>query len=481
MVSDDVRLAARHALWRRGDLKWKLHSTQVKLYDLIHDKRRFYLSCSRRLGKSFLLVCMAFEYALKNPGSRISYAAPTQKDATQIVSDLVAQILIDCPEDLRPEFYTADKEYRFKNGSIVRFSGVNAEHHENLRGRAAHLFLLDEVSQMDSLSYLLQSIVGPMVITTAGRVIMASTPPRSPGHDSIKISEKMAAKGEMAVFTLLDAPHIPNSEKAEALEQAGEDPLNIPDILAGKMLPQGTTALREFWCQNVTDSDTAVVPEFTAQVQRETVIDWQRPQYFDVYSALDPGMADNTGVLTGYWDFINKKLVICGELLLKRASTDTIARDVKQLEEGLWGTKQPLVRVSDLDLRLMQDLIQNHGLVFTPANRQDSLGAVDLVRDMVRRRELIIDPKCTGLVRQLRHATWNRKATDFERTQEDAHFDLLAALKMLCRVVVRNRNPFPSWFGEGGFGTYRGDSGSTPTKTVFTNSPLGRRLKKKYG
>ncbi len=479
-VINDAVLQARAELWRRGDLRFKLHSTQLKLYDLLKGRRRFFLACSRRLGKSYLLCCLALEYALQHPGARVSYAAPTAKDASEITNDLMAQILADCPEDIRPEWIVGSKEFRFKNGSALRVSGVNAEHHENLRGRAAHLFILDEAGTMDDLNYLLNSVVAPMVLTTKGSVIMASTPPRSPGHDMYKIVKDMEKRGEVATFTLLDAPHIDYDEKYEALERAGENPERIPDILAGRARPEGTTALREFFSEFVTDSETAVLPEFTAQACSEIVKVVERQPFYDCYTTLDPGFADKTGGLFAWYDFPNKRIVIEDEILLSRATTDDIAHAVKEKEQALWGTKQPLIRATDLDLRLIADLMSRHGLSFSPANRQDALGGIDLVRTMIRRRELVISPNCTSLIRQMKNATWNRKASDFERSQEDAHFDLVASLRILCRCVPRSRNPFPAWWGGHEFG-YHAAEKAKKSKTVFSDTPLGRRLAKKWG
>jgi hypothetical protein len=229
----------------------------------------------------------------------------------------------------------------------------------------------------------------------------------------------------------------------------------------------------------VTDAETAVVPEFTSQAQSEIVIPYERPPFYDAYVGMDPGFNDNTGILLAYWDYPLQKLVIEDELILKRANTDDIAFALKAKEEAVWG-KPPLVRVSDVDLRLIADLYQRHGLVFQKGQKQDSLGAIDTVRTMIRRREIIISSNCHGLIRQLRNATWNRKATDFERTQEDAHFDLLAALKYLSRAIIKSKNPFPDWYSRPVFGTY-----STLKKkndnSVFSNTPLGRKLRKKFG
>lgn len=475
-------LIAKHELWRRGDLKWKLDPTQKKIYKAIEQgKRKHFLLCARRIGKSYLLVVHAFEHAIRNPGSRVSFAAPTAKDASQIVTDIASEILMDCPEDLKPDFYIAEREYRFSNGSIIRFAGLNAEHAQNLRGRKATLFIIDEVGLVDDLNHVVQDIAMPMTLTTGGRLLFASTPPRSPGHASTTLAKKMLAAGEVSVFTILDNTRVTDEVKAEYLVEAGELPERVADIIAGRAEPETSTALREYWCRlDITDAETAVVPEFTAQAQKEIVLEHPTPPYRDCYVSVDPGFNDKTGGLFAYWDFSEKKLVIEDEFLLARASTDDIASVIKAKEEQLWGERPPLLRILDVDLRLRADLIKNHGLIFNSAERGDALGAIDTVRTMVRRREIIILPNCTNLIRQLRNATWNRKGSDFERTAEDAHFDLLASLKYLARSVLRTKNPYPSWYLQPGFGHHT-TAAKQETKSVFSTTPLGRKFAKKWG
>lgn len=481
--ANQAKLAARHELWRRGSLFWKLDSTQKQIYELMEGKRRYFLLCSRRLGKSFMLTCLAFEYAIQHPDSYISYAAPTQKDATEIVSIIAKKILRDCPDDVMPTFDKTNKEYRFPNGSTVKFSGVNAEHHENLRGREAHLFICDEIANWTDLDYVLKSIINPMTATTLGRVLLASTPPRSPGHDMTKLAKRYIIDGNLVTFTIREAKHIDYDEKIRILVQdCGEDPEKVEAILNGTAEAVSTTAQREYFCKlDVTDADTAVLPEFTPTAQKEICFDHPRPQFFDSYTAVDYGSVDNTGCLFGYWDFHEKKLVIEAESLIKRPGTDDIANAVQEHEEALWGGKMPLIRVFDGPLITMTDFQTRYGLVFIPADRQDAQGAVDNLRSMIRRREIIISPNCTGLIRQMAHATWNRKASDFERTEEDAHFDLLAALKYMARKIVKSRNPFPQWWGRSAFGTFQAPSAAAKHKTVFTNTPLGKKLAKKWG
>lgn len=472
-------------LWQRGNLRYKLDDTQRKIKEAFSFKqeRKFFLLCSRRLGKSYTLVVEAFEAALKKPHARILYLAPTGKDAADIVTDIVdGHLLPDCPEALRPDYDRQQKVYSFRNGSTIRFRGVNGEHAENLRGGAADLVILDECGTMDDLSYVVSSVVMPMTLTTGGRILLATTPPRTPGHDSVAIYEELAGKGATIKFTLLDNPRVPAEVKAEFLREAGEVDTEIPQILSGAMKPRTTTALREYWCEIVTDASSAVLPEFTDEAEKQIVKTVDRPAYFDGYVAMDPGFQDRTAILYGYWDFRRAKLVIEDESLLHRASTLDIADELKRRERELWGERDPYIRVSDVDLRLVADLWERHRIQFVTAEKQDSLGAINLVRNMVQARELEISPKCVHLIRQMHNAVWNNKATDFARAggkSPDGHFDLVAALKYLCRSINRHKNPFPAGHGysydPNGFRSPR-SSTSEVGLGLMSNTPFTRRL-----
>jgi hypothetical protein len=333
--NEEKALAAIRELWRRGDLTYKLDYTQRKIWaSLIKGSRKWCACCSRRLGKSFVLVLYCITCAIKRKNARISYAAPFARDASEIATDLMSDILADCPEDLRPDYRVATKEYAWKNGSTIRFAGLNAEHANQLRGRKADVFVIDEMALVDDLKHVISDIALPMTLTTGGRLLFATTPARSPGHESTHIIKKMDADGQVVTFTLLDNVRVSDDIKAEYLIEAGEEPDKVPGILAGKIEPETTTALREYFCRFVTDSETAVIPEFTALAQSEIVKEYENPPYAHRFVAMDPGFNDRTGILFAYYDYMAKKLVIEDEVILQRASTDDIAFAIKTKEIG---------------------------------------------------------------------------------------------------------------------------------------------------
>lgn len=488
-ATPELRAAARalaiQECWRRGELSYKLHATQRLIYNSIEANKgakRFFLNCSRRLGKSYMLTVMCIEQALRHKGSRILYLAPWSKDATDIVKDASALILADCPPSLAPNYSAQNREFIFRNGSIIRFKGTNGEHAQFLRGGAAHFVVLDECGLMDDFKHVVNDIVTPMTLTTNGVVIMATTPARTPGHESKEFCEAAFRDNCGYEFTLLDAPHLSTEQRRRALLSAGEAESDVPHILAGKLKPKSTTAKREYFAEWVTDASTAVIPEFDAQARAEIVREPPpRPPYFDTYVSMDPGFVDRTGILFGYYDVKAAKLVIEDEALLDHAGTPEIATSIRDKERQLWKDKQPYLRVSDVEKRLVSDLITEHQLPFSLAIKSDSQGSIWRMRQMVHSRQILIHPRCVQLIRQMSNCVWNKKASDFQRDTTadniDGHFDLVAALKYLCRMVDTNRNPYPSWYREGPDTSRRARRDTSARKgTIRSDTPLSRRL-----
>lgn len=484
-----ARLQLAQIAWRRSDLQYQLKPTQQKIAAAIAGtkSRRFFLLCSRRLGKSHMLVNQAVQTCLQKPGARVLYGAPFGKNAEEISGDIAPKVFEDCPPDLKPEYQSQAKEFRFPNGSIIRIKGVNGEHAQYLRGGAADLIILDECGLMDDLKHVVNDICMPMTMTTGGRILLATTPARSPAHDSTKIYEDLVGIGAASTFTIRDNDMADDETKVEYLVIAGETYDHAREVIAGRAEPHSTTAKREYFCEFVTDADSAVVPEFTLDLQKRIVRTWTRPAFFDAYVSIDPGFKDRTGILYGYWDFTAGKFIVQDESLLSHANTSDIAEALQDRESALWGGKPPLLRVSDVDLRLVADLRSLHGIACIPTRKEDSLGAVNLMRNMIQSEQVIIDPRCVNLVRQLKNATWNHRATDFEQGGDiDGHYDLVAALKYLCRNISKSRNPFPDhWWRPGGgggppTGSWVSPKGSkVPGLGLLSDTPFGRKIARK--
>jgi len=440
---------ATPAIWRllaSGEdfsvgLSYLLHQGQVELRRFFteSDGRTFVICCARRYGKSVLCVELAVEQALRHPGSIVLYAAPTAKQVRTIVEPHMRRILADCPADLQPRHNRVEGEWRFPNGSVVRAAGCDGGNAERLRGTEAHLALVDEAGFVTDLGYVVQDVLMPQTLTTGGRILLVSTPSVTPAHDFAQYCEAAEREGRFVHRTIFDAPHINDALLDEYAAECG-----------GR---ESSTWKREYEARFVTDTDWAVVPEFSVY-EEQIVRELERPPYFHAYVGMDVGYKDLTVALLAYLHFDEFKLVIEDEVVLSGENSQVIAKAVQDKERELWSVRNKPVdhhgeiweaysRVVDAPNIVVADLNNFHGRDWIAAQKDDAAAALNNLRLAIASNKVVIHPRCKTLISHLRHAIWNKSRTSYERSGDFGHFDGVDALKYLLRAVDFQYNPYP--------------------------------------
>jgi hypothetical protein len=431
-------------LWSKGILTFKLDAVQKELYECFHkatDKITVW-SCSRRLGKSYALCCLAIEECIKRPGTIVKYIAPTQKHVKNIIRPIITEILKDCPPPLRPEFKVSECVYRFSNGSEIQMAGTDSGHAEGLRGGSSHLCIVDEAGFCNNLSYIIQSILIPTTTITRGKIILSSTPPISPDHDFEEYRKDAEFKGNYIKKTIYDG--LGSRITLDIIKE-------IIDAMGGE---DSSDFRREYMCEPSIDERHAVVPEFNLKLEAEVVKEWTRGAFADNYVAGDIGAKDLTVFLFGYYDFRNAKLIIEDELVLngqeKSFTTDTLANGIKEKESKVFVNpltkefEKPFLRVCDNNLIVIGDLHKLHGLICVPTAKDDAEAALNNMRIMLKEKRIIINPRCKTLIFHLKNATWKKGGATFSRSPDAGHYDAVDALKYMVRNINLTRNPYPS-------------------------------------
>jgi len=423
-------------LFRRGVLApWLLHETQKKMYHGFHHApaKKFIINSSRRLGKSFLLCVIALEQAIQKPASQIRFMCPTQRMVRKIMIPTFRQILTNCPVSLRPKFNKFDGVWTFPNGSEIHICGSEQGQVDGLRGTSANLIIIDEAGFCSDLEYALESVLMPQTLTIPdARIILASTPPPSPDHPFLRYVNTAIEQESYSKFTIYDNPMLTRTQIDKYMIEAG-----------GEM---STTWRREYLAEFVTDKDLAVLPEATADLMQEIVVDLARPQFYEPFSAIDLGYIDNTGILFGYYDFLKGKVIIDDEILINKITSRQIADLTKERELQLWN-RHPKARVIDGNPMQIADLNEIHNFSCYAPSKQDLHANINRVRLDLTERRLIINPRCTKLVEQIKYATWDSTKTKFSRSSANGHWDLLAALIYFLKAIDRVTIPYPASHG----------------------------------
>lgn len=426
------------AAWRSGILSWKLDSNQQEMYEdwkLNNNRARVAVwNASRQIGKSFLLLIIACEFALQHPGCQIKYAAQTAKQVRKILKPHMRQIHRDCPDDLRPRFNSQDGEYQWPNGSVMTIAGCDRDNAETLRGQHADLCIVDEGGAIDDLSYVVLDILLPQTLNTRGRIIVASTPAKTPGHSFKEFCQQAEENGTYLERDIYANPRISDAEIEEICKASGG--------------ADSTTWKREYLVMHVTDEESAVVPEATEVHLRTRVLKVDpenprsyRPKHFDTLIWIDPGWnPDYTGIVWAIWDFAGARIIVEHCFIMRRMDTATLAAKLRAQTDELWGIDhEPYQVVSDVDGRLIADLALK-GWTVQPTEKDNLDEAINKLRQSVsgKRIPIYFHPDAKPVRRQLTNATWNKARNRFSRTELDGHFDLLAA-------CIYGRRNLPEW------------------------------------
>ncbi|MDW8347317.1 MAG: terminase family protein [Bacteroidia bacterium] len=445
---------AIEALWYKGNLSYKLHDAQKDMYKFVreHHEQILVIGASRRLGKSYFLLTLAFEECLRKPNAIVKYVAQTTKDVVNnIAKQLIHEITKDCPKKLLPKYHVHNAVLTFPNGSEIHFSGTEQGRAEKLRGSNADLCIVDEAGFCFDLDYIVTSVLFPLTTLTKGKIILASTPSKSADHAFIRMMYEAEAEGRFLKKTIYDNPMLT------------QDDINrIAEELGGK---DSVVFRREFLVEPITSEQDAVIPEFDELIELDTVKEYNKPPYYVGYVAMDIGGKDLTAILFGYYDFANARIIIEDELAFKAGTlSDDIAKYIKEKEEKLFKDAVKVLRYSDNNnIIFINDLAIKHQLYFNVTAKDDKEAALNDVRMRIKSRKIIINPRCKNLIAHLKNAIWAKNKKDFARSAQFGHYDFIDALIYLVRNINYSFNPYPD--------SYSSFSVSEDQKSLIVNNP----------
>ena len=455
--------AARHELWRRGEL-WRLYYDRNQLADhrLLWSRpdEDFVLDVSRQTGKSWFLLVDANAFAIRNPGVRMPYASLTQKSILEIIQPAMDRLADDAPEDVRPRFdrQRIAWEWPVGRGSYMPAAGTDNKHYTALRGPAAHRIYKDEVGFFEDPTEV-DAVLSPQTVTTRGITIEASTPPVSPGHPWTKRCEVMKAAGRYVHRTIWEHGRMGKAQiEAFLRREALKYGLSFDEFL------QSTTYKREYLAQHVVDETRAVVPMWQ-YAEKDCVAALPRPRWFYPTVGLDFGFRDGLAATFGYWDYARAANVVEDELLLFGKADDKMlakfAEAIRAKERELWpvtlpkpfteavrtpwGSWAPYGRWGDNDLLVINELGASYGLGIQPTRKDDKELQLSAMNTLIATRRFFVHPRCRNLRTQLATTIWNKQRTSYER-DSNGHGDVLDAELYRFRNLPRNANPEPPFW-----------------------------------
>lgn len=459
LAPDKIRLA-----WESGSLGYRLRNIQKKIRQewikAAAKFLKFYIECTRRLGKSTYGILWLSEDCIKNPGCINAFFAPVKEGIKDYIGDFdkvdtpIGEAFKDCPEDLRPVL-DAGLSLTFPNGSKIIFRGSNNKQHRVRRGGAFRRVFIDEARDVDDLDNLVDSVVIPSLFSTFGRLLISSTPADTEDHPLHAIMQAAQKEGWYFKATIYDAgrydPEDFSPARIALFKSETKDPIAWQ---------------REFLAMWVKDPTKTVIPEwddkYIQPAQRDECF-----QFYHKYDALDSGVTDKTAGILAYYDFKRAVLFVEDEFTLQDSEvrTDRIANEFKERERRLeyqliHDKKDPRYRdlnqhqkvfrrvADNNNLILVNDLNSLYSLDFFPTGKDELVAMINLCREFVKDGRIIVDSRCVELIGCLRNGIWDKKREKLAKSKIFGHFDALMALVYLVRNIDIHSNPIPKFFGK---------------------------------
>ncbi len=410
------------------------------------------ICASRQVGKTFCVVLFLVEQCHTKPGFIARFASKTAKSMGAILGPLMAQILADCPEELRPRHNEQKGFYVWPNGSTLTYAGLDSDNQDKLRGPRAHVIAYTEAGFIQDLPGA-EAALGPQLQTTGGISIYESSHSESDAHpfeDRVRAAE---GTGRCIKANIYDNPRLTPAEVETILRKEAEKRgLSVEEF-------KGTTyCRREFFNEKVAEESRVAIPSWPG-VAIECTREYERPAFFHGYTGHDWGGYENDphAALFGFVDFKAAKLIIEDEDEIRGITLGQLADRWKGKEVALWGERswdgtlwgageferatkfipdflkpalansksaQPFLRVADHNEQLQGDLMRIYGYALLPTAKPDKHLWVDDLNQGIHEKRVIVHPRCRRLLEQLRTTLWDDKRRQWIRTEKD-HGDLI--------------------------------------------------------
>jgi len=148
--------------WEKGILDWKLDSNQMEMYKSYYnpgDWTTIPFLWGRQIGKTFCVITIIIEEAIKNPDIVMGYIGPKLNQVKKILKKKFREIQADCPNHLKAKFNSQDNVWIFPNGSELYVAGTDNGNAENIRGMTFERVFVDEFCFLTDFEYVMNSII----------------------------------------------------------------------------------------------------------------------------------------------------------------------------------------------------------------------------------------------------------------------------------------------------------------------------------
>lgn len=307
---------------------WKPHQGQVEVGRSIfyQNKRRVFMRCGRKFGKSEFSIYTLYRWALTTPNGQFYYVAPFYNQAAELLwkPQRLQNFMGKHAHKYVAEVHETDRRITLKNGSFIKL--VGSDNYEAGRGLNPDGAVIDEFKDID---YRFYTGFEPNLLAKKAPILIVGTPPDTFDHFFVRTEEdfKLDPRGAYFKKPTYTNPYIDKEEldlERKAAEAKGELPKFMREIMA-EIVPGGALSIFPMFKSPMVDAAGKFTGE-TLHVKISSVIEQRiqsRPKDYSFYCAFDPGSSICFGVLFMAVNKYTKQVYILDEIYEKNRNLTT--------------------------------------------------------------------------------------------------------------------------------------------------------------
>ena len=337
-------------------LRKRLFPWQQTVFDDISDRKL--LICGRRTGKTYmeayeLLKHTLIGYDIATVGNQVVkrprcaiFIGMTIGRAKELIWDALKELIEVCRIPVT-KIDNSELRITFGNGAFVQLGGnSNKKEREKVRGDDWSMAIIDECQSHDSLKYLLDVILGPIIAPRHGTIILSGTGPLIKGYWSNCI-EGVIPGWKVFHYTMKDNPLVTDWEEQLEKESA--------KFALGKDDP----AFRREWLGEIAwDTNLLIYPkiEYYTEIPKNF-----RP--VKAFIGVDDGLVDGTAVCLLLVDE-DRNGYVSDEFFKVGCSPTELENTLKAFDNVArtkWNVQEVRIVADSHGKQMYQDF-QNHGI-----------------------------------------------------------------------------------------------------------------------
>lgn len=317
----DQQKSAQYVATYLNDLHsvWKPHDGQVPVGQAIFydHKRRVFVRCGRKWGKTELLAYFLYRLAGTTPNGQFYYVAPFYNQAAEIIwhPGRLKNFLGSHAHKYIQHIYETDRRIVFKNGSFIKL--VGSDNHQAGRGFNPDGAVYDEFKDHD---YRFHSGFVDNLLPKKAPLLIVGTPPETFDHFFVRTEDDFKHDDRGAYFKMSTwtNPHIDKEELERDKQSAirkGEWAKYMREIEA-EIVPGGANAIFPMFEIPRYDEKGDFIGESRHVKDHDKLLleVTSRGRDYDYYMMWDPGSALTMACLLVAIHQVTKKFYVLDEV-----------------------------------------------------------------------------------------------------------------------------------------------------------------------